>query len=48
MKFFCFHLSAYADLDLSFIDKHPTACTTLPNSYYDPEKGHKLYNRYLD
>ena len=48
MKFFCFHLMAYADLDLSFIEKHPTAWTTLPNSYYDPEKGHRLYNRYLD
>ena len=21
---------------------------TLPNSYYDPKKGHILYNRYLD
>jgi hypothetical protein len=21
---------------------------TLPNSYYDPKKGHLLYNRYLD
>ena len=48
MKFINFHLMAYADLDLSFIEKHPTAWTTLPNSYYDPEKGHKLYNRYLD
>jgi alkanesulfonate monooxygenase SsuD/methylene tetrahydromethanopterin reductase-like flavin-dependent oxidoreductase (luciferase family) len=48
MKFFCFHLMPYADLDLSYTDKYPSAWVTLPNSYYDPAKGHALYNRYLD
>lgn len=48
MKFFCFHLMPYADLDLSYTEKYPSAWVTLPNSYYDPVKGHALYNRYLD
>ena len=48
MKVFFFHLMPYADLDLSYTDKYDSAWTTLPNSYYDPKKGAKLYNRYLD
>jgi alkanesulfonate monooxygenase SsuD/methylene tetrahydromethanopterin reductase-like flavin-dependent oxidoreductase (luciferase family) len=48
MKFTLFHLMPYADLDLSFTDKYPTCWTILPNTYYDPKKGAKLYNRYLD
>ena len=48
MKFYCFHLMPYADLDLSYSDRYNSAWVTLPNSYYDPIKGHKLYNRYLD
>ncbi len=48
MKFFLFHLMPYADLDLSAPDKYNSSWVTLPNSYYDPKKGHLLYNRYLD
>ncbi len=48
MKFYFFHLMPYADLDLDFDKKYNSAWVTLPNSYYDPKKGHKLYNRYLD
>lgn len=48
MKFFYFHLMPYADLDLSYTDKYETSWVILPNSYYDPQAGHRLYNRYLD
>jgi alkanesulfonate monooxygenase SsuD/methylene tetrahydromethanopterin reductase-like flavin-dependent oxidoreductase (luciferase family) len=48
MKFYFFHLMPYADLDLDYDRKHNSAWVTLPNSYYDPKKGHHLYNRYLD
>ena len=48
MKFFFFHLMPYADLDLDYDKKYNSAWVTLPNSYYDPKKGHALYNRYLD
>jgi alkanesulfonate monooxygenase SsuD/methylene tetrahydromethanopterin reductase-like flavin-dependent oxidoreductase (luciferase family) len=48
MKFYLMHLMPYADLDLDYDKKHNSAWITLPNSYYDPKKGAKLYNRYLD
>jgi alkanesulfonate monooxygenase SsuD/methylene tetrahydromethanopterin reductase-like flavin-dependent oxidoreductase (luciferase family) len=48
MKFFFFHLMPYADLDPDYDKKYNSAWVTLPNSYYDPKKGHALYNRYLD
>jgi alkanesulfonate monooxygenase SsuD/methylene tetrahydromethanopterin reductase-like flavin-dependent oxidoreductase (luciferase family) len=48
VRFFCFHLMPYSDLDLSYTEKYNSAWVTLPNSYYDPAKGHALYNRYLD
>ena len=38
----------YADLDLAAGRKNGTVWVTLPNRNYDPEKGHRLYNRYLD
>src|SRR5690349_22684190 len=43
-----FHLMPYADLDLAEGKKNGTVWVTLPNKNFDPEKGHKLYNRYLD
>ncbi|MEJ8571980.1 LLM class flavin-dependent oxidoreductase [Microbaculum marinum] len=48
MKFYFMHLMPYADLDLDYDQKYNSAWITLPNSYYDPKKGHVLYNRYLD
>ncbi len=48
MKFYFMHLMPYADLDLDYDEKYNSAWVTLPNTYYDPKKGHILYNRYLD
>src|SRR4051795_4339684 len=48
MQIVLFHLMPYADLDLEAGRKHGTVWVTLPNRNFDPEKGHKLYNRYLD
>ena len=48
MEFYLFHLMPYADLDLAQTDKYNSSWVTLPNSNYDPKKGHLLYNRYLD
>jgi len=46
MKFYFFHLMPWPDLPADFSDKskHPSAWVTL-SKYYDPEKGHLLYNR---
>ncbi len=48
MKVFIFHLMPYAHLDMSYADKYRAAWVVLPNTYFDPKKGHELYNRYLD
>ncbi len=48
MKVFCFHLMPYAYLDMSYTEKYRAAWVVLPNTYFDPKKGHELYNRYLD
>jgi len=43
-----FHLMPYADLDLEAGRDNGTVWVNLPNSNFDPVKGHRLYNRYLD
>ena len=48
MKFYFFHLMPYQDIDPDFLEHNKSAWVTLPNSYYDPKKGAKLYHRYLD
>lgn len=48
MQVFFFHLMPYADLDLSVKDEYRSVWVVLPNSHFDPKKGHALYNRYLD
>ncbi len=48
MEFHMIHLMPFADLDLDYDKKHNSAWVTLPNTYYDPAKGAKLYNRYID
>ena len=48
MQVVLFHLMPYADLDLKAGRANGTVWVNLPNSNFDPIKGHKLYNRYLD
>jgi hypothetical protein len=48
MQVVLFHLMPYADLDLEAGRRNGTVWVKLPNKHFDPEKGHKLYNRYLD
>jgi len=48
VKFYAFHLMPYADLDPQYTEKYDSAWVTLPNTYFDRERGHALYNRYLD
>lgn len=47
MKFFTFHLMPYQGLT-DELDKLKTAWTWIPNTLYDPQLGHELYNEYLD
>jgi alkanesulfonate monooxygenase SsuD/methylene tetrahydromethanopterin reductase-like flavin-dependent oxidoreductase (luciferase family) len=48
MKFTLFHLMPYADLGAQAMEGRETTWVHLPNLHFDPEKGHRLYNRYLD
>ena len=48
MKVMSFHLMPYAELDLGMKEKYKSAWVVLPNTYFDPKVGHRLYNRYLD
>jgi alkanesulfonate monooxygenase SsuD/methylene tetrahydromethanopterin reductase-like flavin-dependent oxidoreductase (luciferase family) len=48
MNILLFHLMPYADLDLEATKQYDTVWATMPNKFYDPKKGHLLYNRYLD
>ncbi len=48
MRVMMFHLMPYADLDLSVKDQYRSVWVVLPNTHFDPVKGHHLYNRFLD
>ena len=48
MRFFCFHLMPWTHLPEDFAERYDSAWVTCPNTLYDPQLGHPLYNRYLD
>src|SRR2546429_503124 len=48
LEFHYFHLMPWPYLPADFDEKYDSAWVTLPNSIYDPVRGHELYNRYLD
>ena len=48
MKFYYFGLMPYGTLDLDYDQHYASSSLVLPNSYYDPMEGEKLYTRYLD
>jgi alkanesulfonate monooxygenase SsuD/methylene tetrahydromethanopterin reductase-like flavin-dependent oxidoreductase (luciferase family) len=48
MEFYYFHLMPWPHLPADFDRAHATAWVTFSNRFYDPKKGHRLYNEYLD
>ncbi len=50
MEIHLFHLMPWPYLPADFDDRerYPSTWVTLSNTHYDPERGHELYNRYLD
>ena len=48
MEFHFFHLMPWPDLPDDFEQKHESAWVTYSNANFDPQRGHELYNRYLD
>ncbi|HZR41242.1 MAG TPA: LLM class flavin-dependent oxidoreductase [Ktedonobacteraceae bacterium] len=48
MSFYFIHLMPWPYLPDNFDEGYDSTWVTLPNSIYDPVKGHELYNRYID
>jgi len=48
VQFFYFHLMPWPYLPDDFDRRHPTSWVTFSNRHYDPQRGHVLYNEYLD
>src|SRR4029453_17089347 len=48
MKMSWFHLMPWRWLPDDFRERYHSVWVDLPNRLYDPERGHHLYNEYLD
>jgi alkanesulfonate monooxygenase SsuD/methylene tetrahydromethanopterin reductase-like flavin-dependent oxidoreductase (luciferase family) len=48
VQYFFFHLMPWPHLPADFDQKYDSAWIWLPNSLYDPVKGHELYREYID
>jgi alkanesulfonate monooxygenase SsuD/methylene tetrahydromethanopterin reductase-like flavin-dependent oxidoreductase (luciferase family) len=48
MQYYFFHLMSWPFLPSDFAEKYDSAWVWLPNSLYDPVKGHDLYRDYID
>src|SRR5215207_3499457 len=48
MKFYQFHLMPWPDLPEDFAQTHDSAWVVCENTLFDPERGHQVYNQYLD
>src|SRR5690349_47842 len=48
VSFYYFHLMPWPYLPADFDENYISSWVTLPNSIYDPKRGHRLYNEYLD
>jgi alkanesulfonate monooxygenase SsuD/methylene tetrahydromethanopterin reductase-like flavin-dependent oxidoreductase (luciferase family) len=48
VQFYFFHLMSWPYLPDDFADKYDSAWIWVPNSLYDPVKGHALYQSYID
>jgi alkanesulfonate monooxygenase SsuD/methylene tetrahydromethanopterin reductase-like flavin-dependent oxidoreductase (luciferase family) len=48
MNFFYFTEMPYAEFPESEVEKYPSMRLTFPNTYFEPQKAHHLFKRYLD
>ena len=48
MKFTWFNLMPWPHLPDDFREKHRSVWVDIPNTLYDPVRGHAVYHRYLD
>ena len=48
MKFVWFNLQPWPHLPKDFREKYRSVWVDIPNTLFDPVKGHEMYNTYLD
>src|SRR5262249_54005787 len=48
VEFYSFHPMPWPYLAPDFVERYPSSWVTYSNAEFDPERGHALYNRYLD
>jgi alkanesulfonate monooxygenase SsuD/methylene tetrahydromethanopterin reductase-like flavin-dependent oxidoreductase (luciferase family) len=48
MKLCWFHLMPYTDLPDDFKERHPSVWVDIDSRLFDPVKGHRMYNEFLD
>jgi alkanesulfonate monooxygenase SsuD/methylene tetrahydromethanopterin reductase-like flavin-dependent oxidoreductase (luciferase family) len=48
MQYYFFHLMSWPYLPADFDEKYDSAWVWVPNSLYDPARGHDLYQAYID
>ncbi len=48
MDIFYFTEMPYAEFPESEVEKYPSMRLTFPNTYFDANKAHDLFKRYLD
>ncbi|HVH04794.1 MAG TPA: LLM class flavin-dependent oxidoreductase [Myxococcota bacterium] len=48
MKLLWFHLMPYTDLPDDFKDRHPSVWVDIDSRLFDPAKGHRMYNEFMD
>lgn len=48
MKLCWFHLMPYKDLPDDFKERHPSVWVDIDPQLFDPRKGHRMYNEFLD
>jgi alkanesulfonate monooxygenase SsuD/methylene tetrahydromethanopterin reductase-like flavin-dependent oxidoreductase (luciferase family) len=48
VKLLWFHLMPYTELPDDFKDKHPSVWVDIDPALFDPAKGHRMYNEFMD
>jgi alkanesulfonate monooxygenase SsuD/methylene tetrahydromethanopterin reductase-like flavin-dependent oxidoreductase (luciferase family) len=48
VKLLWFHLMPYTDLPDDFKDRHPSVWVDIDSRLFDPVKGHRMYNEFMD
>jgi alkanesulfonate monooxygenase SsuD/methylene tetrahydromethanopterin reductase-like flavin-dependent oxidoreductase (luciferase family) len=48
VKLLWFHLMPYTDLPENFKDEHPSVWVDIDSRLFDPVKGHRMYNDFMD